>query len=94
MVLTPFISMILVIVIGGIVGLIFDRLAGPGWLKRQIAGATRTSVTSALIGIAGAFIGFHLTAAATLGRGFGGLGGLVGAAIGAAVVLWLWRMVK
>jgi uncharacterized membrane protein YeaQ/YmgE (transglycosylase-associated protein family) len=89
--LAPSVSLVLVIVIGGIIGLLFDRFAGPGWLTRQIAGKTRTSVTCALVGIAGAFIGFHLSGLLTIRNG---TGALIAAAVGAAVVLWLWRMVR
>ena len=56
----------------------------------QIAGSKRHSVTSALVGIAGAFIGSHLIFILGL---VSGLMSLVGALIGALVVLWVWRMV-
>ena len=84
----PAITFLLVLVIGIAAGLLFDRFAGPGWLSRQFAG-NRNIVTSALVGIAGAFIGFHLFVLV----GFLGILALIGAAIGAVVVLWLWRMV-
>ena len=90
MVLTPLTAFLLVLVIGIAVGLLFDRLMGPGWLTRQIAGSKRHSVTSALVGIAGAFIGSHLIFILGL---VSGLMSLVGALIGALVVLWAWRMV-
>ena len=90
MVLTPLTAFLLVLVIGIVVGLLFDRFMGPGWLTRQIAGATRHSVTSALVGVAGAFIGFHIIIILSL---VSGLATLLGAIIGAFVVLWVWRMV-
>lgn len=37
--LSPMVSFLIVLVIGVLAGLIFDRVAGPNWLKRQIAGA-------------------------------------------------------
>ncbi len=83
--------LLIVAVIGIVAGLVFDRLAGPGWLTRQLAGETRLMVTSALVGIAGAFIGFHLLISIGLG---GGPGALIGAVAGAAVILWLWRTLK
>jgi uncharacterized membrane protein YeaQ/YmgE (transglycosylase-associated protein family) len=89
MVLTPVTAFLLVLVIGIIVGLLFDRFMGPGWFTRQIAGMRRHSVTSALVGVAGAFIGFHLTIILGIASG---IATLLGAAIGALVVLWLWRM--
>ncbi len=86
----PLLSFLIVLVIGIAAGLNYDRIAGPGWLGRQIAGSRRGLVTSALVGIAGAFIGFHVAALA----GVGGLGLYVGAAVGAALVLWLWRIMR
>lgn len=88
----PFVSFLLVLVIGVAAGLVYDRVAGPGWLGRQIAGSQRGMVTGALVGIAGSFIGFHL--AGLLGLVLGGPGLYLGAAIGAAVVLWLWRVMR
>ncbi len=86
----PAITFLLVLVIGILVGVLFDRFVGPGWLTRQIAG-TRGIFTSALIGVAGAFIGFHL--AILLGL-LGTIVLLIAAAVGAAIVLWLWRMLR
>ena len=83
-------ALAVIIVIGLVVGVVFDRVAGPGWFARQIAGSTRTVVTSALIGIAGAFIGFHLCNV----LGILGLAPLFGAALGAIAVLWGWRMLR
>jgi uncharacterized membrane protein YeaQ/YmgE (transglycosylase-associated protein family) len=92
MLLDPAVTFLLVLAIGIIAGIVFDRIAGPGWLTRQLAGSTRGIVTSALVGIAGSFIGFHLASLLSLGSGWLAL--LLGAAIGAVVVLWCWRMVK
>ena len=88
----PFVSFILVLVIGVGAGLIYDRVAGPGWLGRQIGRSQRGMVTGALVGIAGSFIGFHL--AGLLGLALGGIGLYLGAAAGAAAVLWLWRVMR
>ena len=88
--LDPTVTFLLVLVIGIAAGLLFDRFAGPGWLTRQIAGARRGMITSALVGIAGAFIGYHIAVLAH----FAGAAALVGAAIGALLVLWLWRIAR
>jgi uncharacterized membrane protein YeaQ/YmgE (transglycosylase-associated protein family) len=88
----PFVSFLIVLVIGIAAGLIYDRVAGPGWLGRQIAGSRRGQVTSALVGIAGSFIGYHL--AILLAVGIGSIGLYLAAAIGAALVLWLWRIMR
>ena len=91
MVLDPVTTFLLILVIGIVVGLVFDRMAGPGWLTRQFAGTNRLMFTSALVGIAGSFIGYHLTLILRFG---GGYGALIGAVVGAALVLWVWRMIK
>jgi uncharacterized membrane protein YeaQ/YmgE (transglycosylase-associated protein family) len=88
--MTPIATFLIVLVIGIAGGLIFDRLAGPGWLSRQIAGSTRSTVTSALVGVAGAFVGFNIAAI----LGLTGIAALIGAVIGAGVVLWAWRTIR
>jgi uncharacterized membrane protein YeaQ/YmgE (transglycosylase-associated protein family) len=88
--LGPGAVLLLLLIIGIAAGLLFDRFAGPGWLSPQIAGGNRTLVTSALVGIAGSFVGYHLA----LVLGILGLGALIVAIIGAVVVLWAWRTVR
>jgi uncharacterized membrane protein YeaQ/YmgE (transglycosylase-associated protein family) len=88
----PVIAFVIVVVIGVAAGLIYDRVAGPGWLGRQIAGSRRGMVTSTLVGVAGSFIGFHVFD--LLNLSLGGVGRYVGAAIGAVVVLWFWRLMR
>jgi uncharacterized membrane protein YeaQ/YmgE (transglycosylase-associated protein family) len=87
----PVITFIIVLVIGIAAGLLFDRLAGPSWLARQFSGSTRGTITSALVGIAGAMIGNHIAVLLALG---GILTSVFAAALGAAVVLFAWRMAK
>jgi uncharacterized membrane protein YeaQ/YmgE (transglycosylase-associated protein family) len=86
----PAVTLVVILIIGILAGIIFDRVAGPGWLTRQIAGSTRGLVTSSLIGIAGAFIGYHVLALAKAG----GYLPIIGAIAGAALVLWAWRIIK
>jgi uncharacterized membrane protein YeaQ/YmgE (transglycosylase-associated protein family) len=88
----PAIMFILVLVIGIAAGVLFDRLAGPSWLARQFSGSTRGIITSALVGVAGAFIGYHVAALLVLGGGL--VTAAIAAALGAAVVLFAWRMAK
>lgn len=90
--MSPALIFLLVVVIGIVAGIVFDRVAGPGWLTRQFAGSTRGMITSSLVGIAGAFIGFHLAGLLSLGGGWVVL--VLSAAVGAVVVLWAWRMAK
>ncbi len=87
----PTLTFVLVLVIGIAAGLIAHRIARPSWFSRQIAGG-RANLTSALVGIAGAFVGFHLVALIVASAGTGVV--LVGAAVGAALVLWGWRAIK
>ena len=88
----PAVTFLLVLAIGVLAGILFDRLAGPSWLARQFSGSTRSIVTSALVGVAGAFIGFHVALLLALGGGL--VTPLIAAAAGAAVVLLAWRMAK
>jgi uncharacterized membrane protein YeaQ/YmgE (transglycosylase-associated protein family) len=88
----PTITFLLVLVIGVGAGLLFDRLAGPSWLARQFSGSTRGLITSALVGVAGAFIGYHIAGLLALGGEL--LTTVIAAALGAAVVLFAWRMAK
>jgi uncharacterized membrane protein YeaQ/YmgE (transglycosylase-associated protein family) len=88
--LSPGLIFLILLVIGIAAGLLFDRFAGPGWLSRQIAGQNRMMVTSALVGIAGSFVGYDLAVLI----GITGTAALIGAVVGALAVLWGWRMVK
>ncbi len=88
----PLITFIVVLVIGLAAGILFDRLAGPSWLARQFSGSTRGTITSALVGIAGALIGYHIAVLLALGGGM--VTSAIAAALGAAVVLLGWRMAK
>src|ERR1700737_2530611 len=67
----PIVTFVLILVIGIAAGILFDRLAGPSWLARQFAGSTRGIITSALVGIAGAFVGYHVAVLLALGGGRG-----------------------
>jgi uncharacterized membrane protein YeaQ/YmgE (transglycosylase-associated protein family) len=87
----PVVTFLLVLVIGIVAGILFDRLAGPSWLARQFSGSARGVLTSALVGVAGAFVGYHI---AMLALGGGLLTSIIAAAVGAAVVLFVWRMAK
>ena len=88
----PVVTFLLVLVIGIVAGILFDRLAGPSWLSRQFSGSTRSIVTSALVGVAGAFVGYHIAVLLALGSGL--VTSVIAAAAGAVVVLFAWRMAK
>ncbi len=86
---TALLHFVIVLVIGIIVGLMFNRY-WRSWLGRQTAGATGVGdITYALVGIAGSFIGFHL--AVILGLLPTPLILYLCAVAGAMVTLWLWR---
>jgi uncharacterized membrane protein YeaQ/YmgE (transglycosylase-associated protein family) len=87
----PIVLFLLVILIGAVIGVLLDRFVGGGWLSRQFTGGTRSMVTSALVGVAGSFIGYNLAILLRLGTS---VPRLIGAAVGALVVVWLWRMVR
>ena len=80
-------NLIVVIIIGAVAGLAFNRYAR-SWLAR-LGSSTRSDITSALVGIAGAFIGFHISVIAGLLPS--PVMHYVVAAAGAFLVLWLWR---
>jgi uncharacterized membrane protein YeaQ/YmgE (transglycosylase-associated protein family) len=80
-------TLIIILIIGIVVGLVFNRYAG-NWLSRQLA-SSQSDVTSSLVGIAGAFIGYHL--GVVFGLSASPLVLYLAAIVGAVVVLWLWR---
>jgi uncharacterized membrane protein YeaQ/YmgE (transglycosylase-associated protein family) len=90
--LDPTVTFIIVLVIGIAAGIIAQQIARPSWLSRQIAGRGRADLTSVLVGIAGAFVGFHIAAIVALSAGMVVL--FVAAAIGAVLVLWGWREIR
>lgn len=91
MTLYPWISFLLVIGIGAVAGWLAQRFFPGSWLPNKIVGARRVSLTHALVGIAGSFIGFHLAAL----LGYRELILLFfGAALGSAAIVWAWRTVK
>ncbi len=86
---TGIVNLIVILLIGIVAGLAFNRY-GRGWFGRQAANATGSGdATCALVGIAGAFTGFHL--AVILGLLPTPLMLFIGAIAGALLTLWLWR---
>jgi hypothetical protein len=85
---TAIATFIVLVVIGIVVGLVFNRY-GRSWVGRQVAETTGVGdVTYSLVGIAGSFMGFHV--GVILGLLPSVLLYLV-AILGAAVTIWLWR---
>ena len=89
----PTVTFTIVILIGILVGWLMQRMPRTSWLSKQIAGGNRVLVTSALVGIAGSFIGFHIASLSGLSSG-GSIALFICAAIGAAVVVWAWRTLR
>ena len=88
----PVVTFLLVLVVGIVAGILFDRLAGPSWLSRQFSGSTGGIVTSALVGVAGAFVGYHIAVLLSIGVGL--VTSIIAAVFGAIVMLFAWRMAK
>jgi uncharacterized membrane protein YeaQ/YmgE (transglycosylase-associated protein family) len=80
-------SLLIILLIGVVAGLFFNRYSR-SWLAR-IGGSSRSDLTSALVGIAGAFIGFHVSV--IVGLLPSPLMHYLLAIVGAVLVLWLWR---
>jgi cytochrome bd-type quinol oxidase subunit 2 len=84
---TALLNFLIILVIGIVLGLVFNRYAR-SWLAR-LANPGRSDLTAALVGIAGSFIGFHLSV--VLGLLPSPLMHYLLAAVGALAILGLWR---
>ncbi len=82
---TAIVTFIVLVAIGVIVGLAFNR-RGRSWLGRQVAGAG--DITYCLVGIAGSFMGFHIGVILEL---LPSILLYVVALAGAALTIFLWR---
>lgn len=85
---TAIMTFIILVLIGILVGVVFNR-RGRSWLGRQVAETTGAGdVTSALVGIAGSFMGYHIGVILELLPTYLWY---VTALVGAILTLWLWR---
>jgi uncharacterized membrane protein YeaQ/YmgE (transglycosylase-associated protein family) len=89
----PAIVFIIVLLIGIVAGCLAQWATRTSWLSKQIIGTGRVYATSALVGIAGSFIGFHIASLLKLSAS-GSVVAFIGAAVGAVVILWGWRMIR
>ena len=87
MLTTAMTNFLIVLIIGIVAGLLFNRY-GHTWLARQLT-TRQSDLTACLVGIAGAFIGFHL--AVIVGLLPTPLMLYLAAIVGAVLVLWVWR---
>lgn len=87
--LDPLLIFLIVLLIGIGAGFLAQRYVN-SWLRKQIGGR-RSLITHMLVGIAGSFIGYHI---ALLLGALNTLVLFVAAAIGAALILWLWRELR
>src|SRR5215470_10261225 len=76
----PIITLILIIAIGAIIG----------WIYEKQTHSPHGYITSAIVGVAGAYTGFHLAALVSL-TNYAATIRLLAAAAGALIVLWAWR---
>ena len=76
----PVVVLILIILIGAIIG----------WLYEKQTHSPHGYITSALVGVAGSYTGYHLAELVTLPSYTATLR-LVAAAVGTLIVLWAWR---
>ena len=84
---TALANLLIILLIGIAAGLFFNRYSR-SWLAR-IGATSRSDLTSALVGIAGAFIGFHVSV--ILGLLPSPMMHYLAAIVGAVLVLWVWR---
>jgi hypothetical protein len=84
---TALVNFVIIVIIGILAGLACNRYAA-SWLAR-LGATVRSDVTAALVGIAGAFMGFHISV--ILGLLPSPLMHYILAVGGALAVLWLWR---
>ena len=63
-----------------------------GWIAEKITASDHGLLTNLLVGIAGSFVGGTLANLVNL-EFYGWLGNLLVAAIGATLLLWVWRTV-
>ncbi len=91
--LDPIVTFLIVLLIGIVAGLVAQRYFGPSWIAKQISGRYRGDVTSALVGIAGSFVGFHLGMLLGL-AGSGSIALFLAAALVAGLVLWGWKSLR
>jgi uncharacterized membrane protein YeaQ/YmgE (transglycosylase-associated protein family) len=80
-------NLLIILVIGVVAGLFLNRYSR-SWLSR-LGGNSRSDLSAALVGIAGAFIGFHISV--IVGLLPSPLMHYLAAVVGAVLVLWLWR---
>src|ERR1700676_3944198 len=76
----PVVALILIILIGAIIG----------WLYEEWTHSPHGYITSALVGVAGSYTGYHLARLVNI-KSNAGLIRLLAAAVGALIVLWAWR---
>jgi uncharacterized membrane protein YeaQ/YmgE (transglycosylase-associated protein family) len=75
----------------GFLGMLIIGLVA-GWIAEKITSSDHGLLTNLLVGIAGSFVGGTL--AGLMNIQFNGwVGNLIVAAIGAVLILWLWRLV-
>jgi uncharacterized membrane protein YeaQ/YmgE (transglycosylase-associated protein family) len=92
----PLVSFLVLLVIGIVIGLAAQRALPASWFSKfskHLVDRKSVAISHALVGIAGSFVGFHLTGLLNLG-GRGSIAPFVGAVVGAAAFLWGWKTIR
>lgn len=76
----------------GLLGMLIIGILA-GWIAEKITSSNHGIFTNALVGIAGAFVGGKLAEVLQIPV-FGFWRTLVAAAIGAVILLWIWRAIR
>jgi uncharacterized membrane protein YeaQ/YmgE (transglycosylase-associated protein family) len=77
--------------VGFIAMIIIGLLAG--WIAEKVTSSDHGLLTNLVVGLAGAFIGGKLAEVLEVPV-FGFFRTLVAAAVGAIILLWIWRMIR
>lgn len=64
-----------------------------GWVAEKLTASDHGLLTNLLVGIAGSFVGGTLAGLLNI-QFYGWLGNFVVAAIGAILLLWIWRSIR
>ena len=78
--------------LGIIMSLIVGGLAG--WIAEKVMKADHGLLTNIVLGIVGAMVMNFLLGLANVAALSGVLGGLIAGAVGASLLIWVYRMVK
>ena len=76
----------------GFIGMLIIGILA-GWIAEKATASDHGLLTNLLVGMAGSFVGGTLANVLNV-EFYGWLGNLIGASIGAILILWIWRSVR